>query len=127
MLSCNLIGCGSKSPRALHRNFTHFCACVEANDKQIKRVWKHGVFSVVPADLDARLSSIAEQLSATIDEAKSMLRSMPQLTPFLPETVRLHVTQLLGLGCSHGQVKSMCLRQPVLLTYNYNSDVHVAK
>ena len=56
-----------------------------------------------------------------------MVRSMPQLTHLLPATVALHVTQLLGLGFSHGQVKSMCLRQPVLLTYSYSSDVHVAK
>ena len=51
----------------------------------------------------------------------------PQLTTHLPETVGLHVTQLLVLGFSRGQVRRMCLRQPVLLTYSWNSDVHIAK
>ena len=55
------------------------------------------------------------------------MRSMPQISTLLLETVELHVTQLFGLGFSHDQVKSMCLQQPALLAYNYSSDVRVAK
>lgn len=93
----------------------------------MKRAWKHGVLTVSPAELDARLGVIAEQLSATLDEAKAVVRSMPVIAKLLPKTVGLHVTQLLGLGFSHDQVKSMCLRQPVLLTYSYKSQLRATK
>ena len=127
MLSCNQIGLCNQSLDALHRNFTHFCAFVEVDHKQMKRAWKHGVFTVSPTELDDRLDSIAAQLSATTDEAKAVVRSMPVIANLLPKTVGLHVTQLLGLGFSHEQVKSMCLRQPVLLTYSYKSQLQANK
>ena len=127
VLSCTYVRLFNRPTATLHRNFTYFCACVGVEHKQMKQAWKHGVFSVSPADLDARLSSIAAQLSATLDKAKGVVRSMPALATSLPETVGLHVTQLLGLGFSHDQVKRMCLRQPRLLNRNYTSDVNVEK
>ena len=127
MLSSNHIGLFSRSAKVLHRNFTYFCTCVEVDHKHMKRAWRHGVFSILPAELDVRLSSIAAQLSATIDEAKSVLRRAPTLTMFLPETVGLHVTQLLGLGFSNGQTKSMCLKQPTLLALSYKSQLQADK
>ena len=127
MLSCNRIGLCSQPLEALHRNFTYFCACVEVDHKQKKRAWKHGLFMIPPAEVDARLTFIAEQLSVTIDEAEAVLRTVPGLTALLPETLALHVTQLLGLGFSHSQVKRMSVRQPVLLAYSYSSDVHIEK
>ena len=127
MLSCRFIRLGPTPARTLHCNFTYFCTCVEVNDKQKKRAWTQSVFTVPPAELNLRLSSVAAQLSVTLDEAKAVFRSAPQLTTRLPETVGLHVTQLLDLGFSHDQVKSMCLRQPVLLAYSWSSDVRLAK
>ena len=127
MLSCNRIGLCCEPVEALHHNFKYFCACVGTNYKRTKRAWKQGVFSVSPAEIDIRLSSIAAQLSTTKDEAKAVLRSAPQLASLLPETVGLHVTQLLGLGFSHSQVKSMCLGQPTLLQLRYDSQLQAEK
>ena len=111
----------------LHHNFPYFCTQIAVDDKTRNRAWRDGVFSVAPAELDIRLNSIAAQLDSTLNEAKAVVRGMPVIATLLPETVGLHVTQLLGLGFCHGQVKSMCLRQPVLLMYSYSSDVRVAK
>ena len=127
MLSCKCIGVFTMSPTALHHKFTYFCTCIGADDKEMQRAWKYGVFITPPAELDIRLGSIASQLDSTFDEAKSIVRRIPQISNLLPATGGLHVTQMLGLGFSHGQVKSMCLRQPILLTFSYSSDVHVAK
>ena len=127
MLSCNYFSVFNMPITNLHRNFTYFCTHVMADHKQMKRAWRYGVFTVSPAELDMRLSFLAAQLRATIHEVKAVMRSMPQTPIFLPETVGLHVTQLLGLGFSHGQVKRMCLQQPALLGYKYSSDVRVAK
>ena len=127
MLRCRCIGVFQVSPATLHHKFTYFCTCIGVDDKEMQRAWKYGVFKNSPAELDIRLDSIAAHLNSNLDEAKAMVRSMPQLMSLLPATVELHVTQLLGLGFSHGQVRSMCLRQPVLLTYSYSSDVRVAK
>ena len=127
MLNCKRVGLGTTSSKTLHRSFTYFCTHVEVDHKQMKRAWRYGVFTVPPAELDIRLSFVAAQLSATIDEAKAMMRTMPQISTLLPETVGLHIRQLLDLGFSRAQVKSMCLRQPALLTCSYSSDVHVAK
>ena len=93
----------------------------------MQRAWKHGVFTAPPAEVDMRLHSITARLDTTLDEAKAVVRSMPQILMLLPETVGLHVTHLLDLGFSHGQVRSMCLQQPFMLTCNFSSDVHVAK
>ena len=127
MLSCKHIGFFCTSPTALRNNLTYFCTCIGPKDKQKQRAWKHGVFTSSPAELDIRLDSIAAQLDATLDEAKGLVRRVPEIVNLLPATVALHVRQLLGLEFSLGQVKSMCLRQPVLLKYNYKSDVHIAK
>ena len=127
MLSCRHIGLCSQPLEALHRNFTYCCACIEVSPRQMKRVWKHGLFVISPAELEARLVSIVAQLSATPDEVKSVVRRMPQIINHLPETVGSHVTQLLGLGCSHGQVKSMCLEQPALLTLSFKSQIQADK
>ena len=121
MLSCKRMGLCSQSLDALHRNFTYFCTCFEVDYTQMQRAWKQGVCAVSPAEIDIRLGSIAAQLSATKVEAKAVLRSAPQLATLLPETVGLHVTELLDLGFSHDHVKSMCLYQPTLMTLSYNS------
>ena len=127
MLSCKSVRLFNMPLATLHRNFTYFCTHVKVDHKQMKRAWSYGVFTVPPAKLDIRLTSVAAQLIATIDEAKVVVLSMPTIATCLPETLGLHVTQLLGLGFSHGQVKSMCLQQPALLAYSYSSDVRVAK
>ena len=62
----------------------------------------------------------AAQLGVTKDKAKVVVRSTPVICMLQPARVELHVIQLLGLGFSYDQVKSMCLRQPVLLMYSYN-------
>ena len=69
ILSCDIIGLCSKSAKDLHRNFTYFCTCVDVDHQQMKRAWKYGVFKVSPVDLDIRLSFIAAQLSATMNES----------------------------------------------------------
>ena len=124
MLSCRRMGLCGPPLDALHRNFTYFCTCVEVDHTHMQRAWKQGVFAVSPAEMDIRLGSIDAQLSATKDEAKAVLRSAPQLATLLPETVGLHVAELLGLGFPRGQVKSMCILQPTLLTLSYNSQLH---
>ena len=127
MLSCRRMGVFAMSPARMHHNFTYYCTCTGADVKETQSAWKHGVFRASPAELDIRLDSIAAQLDATLDEAKGLVRRKPDIITLLPETVALHVRQLLGLKFSLGQVKSMCLRQPVLLKFNYNSEVHVVK
>lgn len=127
MLSCKLVGLWSVPPTTLRRNWSYFCTCIGEYDKEMSRAWRFGVFITSPAQLDCRLDSLAAHLGATIDKAKGLVRSQPQLSLLLPERVGLHVTQMLDLGFSHDQVKSMCLRQPSLLTYSYNSDVRMAK
>ena len=127
LLSCRRMGLFSVSPTALHQNFTYFCTCIGANDKQMQRAWKHGVFRVYPAELDIRLDSIAAQLDITLDEAKSVVRRIPDVTVLLPATVALHVMQLHDLGFSRLQVNSMCMRQPSMLTLNYKSQLQAHK
>lgn len=127
MLSCRRRNWHTQQPAALHHKFTYFCNYVGVDDKGMKRAWKNGVFVVPPVKLDMRLACMAEQLGATIDEAKSVVRAFPQTCGLLPATSELHIMQLHDLGFSGSQVKSMCLRQPVLLAYSYNSEVHVAK
>ena len=125
LLRCNCFRLCSQS--SLHRNFTYFCTCLVVDDKEKMRAWKHGVFTVPPAELDAKLGFLAAQLGATIDAAKAVVRRMPQIATLHSATVKLHVAQMLGLGFSHSQVSSMCLRQPSLLTFSYTSEVHIAK
>ena len=127
VLSCKSARLFSQPSAALQHKFSYFCNCVGVNDREMTRAWKNGVFTVRPADVDIRLSSLAAQLGATMDEAKGVVRRMPVVCSLLPETVGLHVTQMLGLGFSHGQVKSLCLRQPILLTFSYTSNVRLAK
>ena len=127
MLSCRRVGLCSQAPTALHQRFLFFCTCVGVNDKQMARAWKYGVFVTPPAELDIRLASIAAQLGATLDEAKSVVRRKPDVATLQPARVGLHVTQVLALGFSHSQVKAMCLNQPTLLTFNYDSQLQVEK
>ena len=129
MLSCNCVGLCSQSVESLHHNFTYFCTCVaiEGDHKQMTQAWKKGVFVVPPAELDSRLSFVGAQLSATMDEVQAVFRRAPQLTLLLPETLGLHVTQLLGLGFSHSQVKRMCVWLPTLLALSYTSQVQADK
>lgn len=97
------------------------------DDKEMRRAWKHCVFTAPPIELDIRLKSLAAQLDATIGEAKGVLRRAPVIATLQPARVGLHVTQLRDLGFSHSQVKSLCLRQPNLLTLSYSSQVQAAK
>ena len=127
MLSCKRTGAFAVSPKIMHQNFTYFCTCTGADDKELQRAWKHSVFISTPAVLDIRLDSIAAELDATLDEAKSIVRRKPEVSNLLPATVALHVKQLHDLGFSHGQVKSMCLGQPSMLTLNYNSQLQADK
>ena len=127
MLSCRRMGLCTQVPTALHQRFLYFCSCVGVNDKEMARAWKHGVFVIPPAELDIRLASIAAQLGATLDEAKSVVRRHPQIANLQPARVGLHVTQMLTLGFSYRQVKAMCLKQPSLVTLNYNSQLQVEK
>ena len=127
VLSCRSMAFCTVSPTALHHNFTYFCTCIGGNDKEMQRAWKHGVFRTSPAELDIRLDSIAAQLDTTLDQAKSLLRRIPEISSLVPATVALHVTQLHGLGFTCLQVKSMCLRQPSMLTLNYNSQLQADK
>lgn len=80
-----------------------------------------------PTQLDNRLSSMAVQLDATLDQAKGVMRMSPLMCLYLPATLRQHFTELHGLGFSHSQVKSMCLRQPSLLKSNYHSQLNAKK
>ena len=121
MLSCRDMRLFTMSPAAMHHNFTYFCNCVGANDKEMQRAWKNGVFRVFPAELAIRLDSIAAQLDSTLDQARSLVRRHPELSNCLPATVALHVMQLHDLGFSRRQVKSMCLWQPTMLALSYNS------
>lgn len=127
LLTCRRMGLFSQSVPTLQRNFSYFCKYVDVNDKELKRAWKNGLFTISPAELDIRLVSLAAQLSATLGEAKSVVRRLPQTGTLLPATVGLHVTQMHERGFSHDQVKSMCLRQPALLTFSYSSQVNVQK
>ena len=128
VLSCRVRGLFSHFADVVQSSFSYYCTCVVVvNDKEKERAWRHAVFRVPPAELDIRLDSIATQLGATLDQAKSMVRKQPQIAPLQPARVRLHVTQMLGLGFSHSQVKSMCLRQPSLLASSYSSRVQVEK
>ena len=127
MLSCKFVGLCAMSPTILRHNLAYFCTCIGVDEKGMARAWKFGLFAVPPAELDIRLNCIAAQLGATIDESKSVVRSKPAICTLLPATVGLHVTQLLGLGFSHSQVKSLCLRQPSLLTLNFESELQMQK
>ena len=127
VLSCHRLGVFSLSPAALRHNFTYFCTCVGANDKETQRAWRNGIFITSPAELDIRLDSVAAQLDTTLVEAKGLVRRIPEISTLLPETVGLHVMQLHDLGFSRHQVKSMCSRQPSMLTLNYNTQLQADK
>ena len=127
LLSCRDRRFFTVSPAALRRNFTYFCTCTRADDKQMQKAWKRGVFRASPADLDIRLDSIAAQLDATLDEARSVARRTPGISTLLPATVAMHVMQLHDLGFTRLQVKSMCLKQPNMLALNYNSQLQADK
>ena len=127
MASCRLMGWSGQSPAALPYKFSYFCTCVGVNDKEKRKAWKHGVFTVAPAELDIRLSSIAAQLGATTDQAKSVLRRNPEITLFSPATLGMYVAKMHDLGFSPSQVKSMCLRQPTLLYKSYSSRLQAEK
>ena len=127
MVSCRRMGFFVDSPTTLHHNFTYFCTCIGVDDKQMRRAWKHSVFTASPAELDIRLDPIAAQLDATLDEAKRVVRRRPEICCRSPATVALHVAQLHGLGFSHHQVKSMCLQQPSLLALSYQSQLQADK
>ena len=127
MLSCNSNRLYARSPADLWQNFHNFCTYVAVNEKGMRRGWQYNVFEVCPAELHFRVELLAAQLDATIDEAKSVVRRSPQICSLFPTTGGLHVTQLRGLGFFQGQLKSMCLRQPALLTLSYASEVQVQK
>ena len=97
------------------------------DDKEKKRAWTKGVFVVPPAELDSRLDFIALQLGVTVQQAKGVVRRLPQIATLQSTTVGLHVSQLHGLGFSSSQVKDMCLKQPALLTLDYTSKLQVDK
>ena len=123
ILSCNVRRLFAMAPSSLYRNFSYFCACVDVDEKQNKRAWKNGVFVLSPAQLDARLNLLGLQLSATQEEAKGVVRKMPQIIHLRQATIELHVKQFHGLGFSQTQVKDMCLMQPILVTFNCASKV----
>ena len=127
VLSCRGLGFFNVSPTALYHNFTYFCSCTGTNAKEMQRAWKRGVFRTSHADLDNRLDSIAAQLDTTLDQAKSVVRRLPEISNLLPATVALHVRQLHDLGFTRRQVNSMCLQQPSMLTLSYNSQLQADK
>ena len=131
VVSCRRMGFFVNSPTVLHHNFTYFCTCVGVDDKQMRRAWKHSVFTASPAELDIKLDWIAAQLDSTLDEAKTVVRRRPETCCLAPATVALLSTcsigQLHGLGFSHHQVKSMCLQQPRMLALSYTSQLQADK
>lgn len=97
------------------------------DDKAKKRAWHSSVFWVSPLELDSRLDLIALQLTATLEQAKGVVRRLPQIATLQSKTVGLHVSQLHGLGFSSSQLNDMCLKQPDLLTLDYTSKLQVDK
>lgn len=90
---------------------------VEADREQMQTARRHGVFTKLnPAELDAKLNSLAANLGATTDEAKGVVRRLLEASCYQPVAGDTAVTALLALGFSHSQVKSICLTQPRLLT-----------
>ena len=127
VLSCRTKGLFSTSPSSLYHKITYFCNCLMVDDKEKKRAWTKGVFVVPPAELDSRLDLIALQLDVTVQQAKGVVRRQPQIATLQSTTVRLHVSQLHGLGFSSSQVRDMCLKQPALLTLDCTSKLQVDK
>ena len=127
VLSCRRMGFFHMSPTALYQNFTYFCSCTGANAKETQRAWKRGVFRTSHAELDNRLDSIAAQLDTTLDQAKSVVRRLPEISNLLPATVALHVRQLHDLGFTRHQVNSMCFGHPSMLALNYSSQLQADK
>jgi len=127
ILSCRAKGLISISPSNLYHRFVYFCTCLMVDDKGKKRAWHRGVFVVPPAELDSRLDFIALQLAATLQQAKAVVRRLPQIATLQSTRVGLHVSQLHVLGFSSSQVKDMCLKQPALLTLDYTSQLQVDK
>ena len=127
VLSCRTKGLFSMSPSSLYHKFTYFCTCLMVDDKGKKRAWLFGVFFVSPAELDSRLDLIALQLGVTVQQAKGVVRRLPQIATLQSTTFGLHVLQLHGLGFSSSQVKDTCLKQPALLTLDYTSKLQVDK
>ncbi len=127
VLSCGAKGLFKRSPSSLYHTFSYFCTCLIVDDKEKKRAWTKGVFVVPPAELDSRLDFIALQLGVTVQQAKGVVRRLPQIATLQSTTVGLHVSQLHGLGFSSSQVKDMCLKQPALLTLDYTSKLQVDK
>ena len=127
VLSCGAKGLFRRSPSSLYHEFSYFCTCLMVDDKEKKRAWRRGVFVIPPAELDSRLDLIALQLSVSVQQAKGVVRKLPQVAMLQSTTVGLHVLQLHGLGFSSSQVKDMCLKQPALLTMDYTSQLQVDK
>ena len=127
IMSCQARGLFSTSPSSLYHRFSYFCTCLMVDDKEKKRAWSKGVFVIEPAELDSRLDLIALQLAATLQQAKAVVRRLPQIATLQSTTVGLHVSQLHDLGFSSSQIKDMCLKQPALLTLDYTSQLQVDK
>lgn len=127
ILSCCAKDLFRMSASSLYHRFSYFCTCLMVNHKAKKRAWHSSVFCVSPAELDSRLNLIALQLAATLEQAKGVVRRLPQIATFQSTTVGLHVSQLHGLGFSSSQVNHMCLKQPTLLTLDYTSKLQVDK
>ncbi len=127
ILSCQANTLFRMSPSSLYHRFFYFCSCLMVDDKEKKRAWSRSVFVIPSAELDSRLDFIALQLAATPQQAKAVVRRLPQIAKLQSTTVGLHVSQLHGLGFSPGQVRDMCLKQPVLLTFDYTSQLQIDK
>ena len=102
-------------------NFPTFAHVLWWITRQRKGHGHSSVFCVSPAELDSRLNLVALQLAATLEQAKGVVRRLPQIAKLQSTTVGLHVSQLHGLGFSSSQVNHMCLKQPALLTLDYTS------
>ena len=79
VLSCHTKGLFSMKASALHHRFSYFCTLLVADDKEKTIAWRYGVSTNLLVNLDARLDFIALQLDATLQQAKTAVRRLPQL------------------------------------------------
>lgn len=85
---------------ALHHRFSYFCTLLVADDKEKTIAWRYGVSTNLLVNLDARLDFIALQLDATLQQAKTAVRRLPQLATLQSQGLGLHVMQLHSPGLS---------------------------